>query len=76
MAERVGFEPTAPFSVTGFQDRLLKPLGHLSKHTENVQLSIANCVLPVNLQVHAGFRLLLWPQAEIAPLSLECQFLH
>ena len=30
MAERVGFEPTAPCGVTGFQDRLLKPLGHLS----------------------------------------------
>jgi hypothetical protein len=35
LAERVGFEPTAPFSVTGFQDRLLKPLGHLSKHMQN-----------------------------------------
>jgi hypothetical protein len=31
MAEKVGFEPTAPFRVTGFQDQLLKPLGHLSK---------------------------------------------
>ena len=31
VAERVGFEPTAPFGVTGFQDQLLKPLGHLSK---------------------------------------------
>ena len=30
LAERVGFEPTAPFGVTGFQDQLLKPLGHLS----------------------------------------------
>ena len=30
VAERVGFEPTAPFEVTGFQDQLLKPLGHLS----------------------------------------------
>ena len=30
VAERVGFEPTAPFGVTGFQDRLHKPLGHLS----------------------------------------------
>ena len=30
MAERVGFEPTAPCGVTGFQDQLLKPLGHLS----------------------------------------------
>ena len=31
MAERVGFEPTVPCDITGFQDRLLKPLGHLSK---------------------------------------------
>ena len=30
MAERVGFEPTVPFDITGFQDQLLKPLGHLS----------------------------------------------
>ena len=30
MAEKVGFEPTVPFDITGFQDRLLKPLGHLS----------------------------------------------
>ena len=33
--EKVGFEPTAPFGVTGFQDRLLKPLGHLSKDCLN-----------------------------------------
>ena len=30
VAERVGFEPTDPLGVTGFQDRHLKPLGHLS----------------------------------------------
>ena len=30
MAERVGFEPTVPLSIIGFQDQLLKPLGHLS----------------------------------------------
>ena len=30
LAERVGFEPTVPSGITGFQDRLLKPLGHLS----------------------------------------------
>ena len=30
LAERVGFEPTARCRVTGFQDQLLKPLGHLS----------------------------------------------
>ena len=33
MAERVGFEPTVPLSITGFQDQLLKPLGHLSIYT-------------------------------------------
>ena len=32
VAERVGFEPTAPFGVTGFQDQLHKPLGHLSEN--------------------------------------------
>ena len=31
VAERVGFEPTAHCCVTGFQDQLLKPLGHLSE---------------------------------------------
>ena len=31
MAERVGFEPTVPLGITGFQDQLLKPLGHLSR---------------------------------------------
>ena len=30
MAERVGFEPTVRRRITCFQDRLLKPLGHLS----------------------------------------------
>ena len=30
VAERVGFEPTVPLGITGFQDQLLKPLGHLS----------------------------------------------
>ena len=28
--EKVGFEPTVPCGITGFQDRLHKPLGHLS----------------------------------------------
>ena len=30
LAERIGFEPTVPFGITGFQDQLHKPLGHLS----------------------------------------------
>ena len=30
LTEKVGFEPTVPFGITGFQDQLLKPLGHLS----------------------------------------------
>ena len=29
--ESVGFEPTVPFGITGFQDQLLKPLGQLSE---------------------------------------------
>ena len=36
MAERVGFEPTAHCWVTGFQDQLLKPLGHLSECSEDI----------------------------------------
>ena len=30
LAERVGFEPTVPCGITGFQDQLHKPLGHHS----------------------------------------------
>ncbi len=30
MAEREGFEPPDGFAINGFQDRRLKPLGHLS----------------------------------------------
>ena len=30
MAEGVGFEPTVPCGITGFQDQLHKPLGHPS----------------------------------------------
>ena len=30
LAEREGFEPPVPFDITGFQDQLHKPLGHLS----------------------------------------------
>ena len=35
VAERVGFEPTVPFGITGFQDQLLKPLGHLSLNVDS-----------------------------------------
>ena len=30
LAEREGFEPPVPCGITGFQDQLHKPLGHLS----------------------------------------------
>ena len=40
----MGFEPTAPFGVTGFQDRLLKPLGHLSKCCLNSITKLCNLV--------------------------------
>ena len=36
MAEKVGFEPTVPFGITGFQDQLLKPLGHLSTSGQRI----------------------------------------
>ena len=47
MAERVGFEPTAPCGVTGFQDQLLKPLGHLSMTVllYQIGLTIGNNVI-------------------------------
>ena len=41
MAERVGFEPTAPCGVTGFQDQLLKPLGHLSIMSSTTSRNLA-----------------------------------
>ena len=31
-AEREGFEPPVPFSITGFQDQRHQPLGHPSVH--------------------------------------------
>ena len=43
MAERVGFEPTARCRVTGFQDRLLKPLGHLSEFAQ-IKYHIFRCL--------------------------------
>ena len=42
MAERVGFEPTVPFDITGFQDRLLKPLGHLSLNAAIITKTLSN----------------------------------
>ena len=40
MAEEVGFEPTVPFDITSFQDWLLKPLGHSSKLTTSIIISV------------------------------------
>ena len=48
MAERVGFEPTAHCCVTGFQDRLLKPLGHLSKYLSETLTIILEAIAVVN----------------------------
>ena len=36
LAEREGFEPPVPFSITSFQDWLHKPLGHLSRNAPEV----------------------------------------
>ena len=49
MAERVGFEPTVPFGITGFQDQLLKPLGHLS--------SVDSTVISLKMVTHRRFEL-------------------
>ena len=42
MAEKVGFEPTVPCEITGFQDRLLKPLGHLSEFADQSLIIITH----------------------------------
>ena len=48
MAEGVGFEPTAPFGVTDFQDQLLKPLGHPSTYSKMI-------VVNKKMVTHPGF---------------------
>ena len=53
MAERVGFEPTVPLSITGFQDQLLKPLGHLSVYFA-FMLYLSSTKLIINLAGDAG----------------------
>ena len=35
--ENVGFEPTVPYGITGFQDQRLQPLGQLSKNTQKAR---------------------------------------
>ena len=50
MAERGGFEPPVPFSITGFQDQRLKPLGHLSSFCNKPsggRLCLPSCVVPL-----------------------------
>ena len=55
MAEKVGFEPTVPFDITGFQDQLLKPLGHLSVAKAIIHFLIPHVkqifILPADLQI-------------------------
>ena len=53
LAERVGFEPTVPLSITGFQDQLLKPLGHLSVYFA-FMLYLSSTKLIINLAGDAG----------------------
>ena len=44
----MGFEPTVPCEITGFQDRLLKPLGHLSGYADESLIIIAHKIKVVN----------------------------
>lgn len=48
VAEKVGFEPTVPCGITGFQDRLLKPLGHLSEFADESLIIITHKAEVVN----------------------------
>ena len=50
LAERVGFEPTVPFGITGFQDQLHKPLGHLSITGTDYIIAIVGSVVNVTLR--------------------------
>ena len=52
MAEREGFEPPVPCGITGFQDRLHKPLGHLSS---DGQIIITEEDSSVNTNDAAGY---------------------
>ena len=49
----MGFEPTVPLSITGFQDQLLKPLGHLSVYFA-FMLYLSSTKLIINLAGDAG----------------------
>ena len=42
LAERVGFEPTK-LSLNGFQDRRLRPLGHLSAQGGSIPTRALQC---------------------------------
>ena len=43
VAEREGFEPPVPCDITGFQDRRLKPLGHLSTPSDPLGTTLLLC---------------------------------
>ena len=71
MAERVGFEPTAHCCVTGFQDQLLKPLGHLSSYdpeTNDIILDRTGIVNP--------FLLNFWQNSKRAQLAWLRTFVY
>ena len=52
LAEREGFEPPVPCDITGFQDRRLKPLGHLSMLGQ--QANYTKLILPCQHQFYAA----------------------
>ena len=54
MAERVGFEPTVRCRITGFQDQLLKPLGHLSIPCHCIKLQSSLSMKNTDTKTPAG----------------------
>ena len=45
-AEREGFEPPVPFSITGFQDQRHQPLGHLSVQPLTAPETLEYSIIP------------------------------
>ncbi len=70
MAEEVGFEPTESLAtLNGFQDRLLKPLGHSSIVKEPIALYVDQNGRVVNL--FAAFLAYLLLLTRISPIQKE-----
>ena len=67
----MGFEPTVPFRITGFQDQLLKPLGHLSIYGMSAKNIISQFTSRVN-RIHPG----VCPLFLFAAIEFPCKMVY